>query len=318
MDARYENGALTWTTTVTPEVTKKMLVAHHAIETTLRYLEAKGVSPAPFAVETENKDTLINLPGGGTTKVGFGSSAAATAGLVAAILSHAGDDLSLREAKDRVFKISTLAHYLAQGKVGSAFDIAAATYGGTLIYERFDPEWLIKETNAKPLPQVIDEKWPSFTAEHLKMPEGFTLLAAFSGVSASTTEFVKKVSELKKTNPMEYNLIYGAIADITHHFIAAAKEGDTEETLSLLCENRKLLLQLQRSSGVTLEIPQLTNIIETANKAGAAAKFSGAGGGDCAIAVTYDHKVASEVKKKWAEAGIPEIPVKIPEKGAAG
>jgi len=43
---------------------------------------------------------------------------------------------------------------------------------------------------------------------------------------------------------------------------------------------------------------------EIANKAGAAGKLSGAGGGDCGIAVCFSANVADKIRKQWQEAGL--------------
>ena len=72
-------------------------------------------------------------------KTGLGSSAALTASLVGALLHSTGvidlnlpDDEMLRV----VHNLSQLAHALAQGKIGSGFDVSAAIYGSQL-YGRF-------------------------------------------------------------------------------------------------------------------------------------------------------------------------------------
>lgn len=82
-------------------------------------------------------------------KTGLGSSAAMTAAVVAALLHYLGvvrlsssKDLGEREDSkdlDMVHKIAQTAHCIAQGKVGSGFDVSSAVYGSQR-YVRFSPE----------------------------------------------------------------------------------------------------------------------------------------------------------------------------------
>ena len=81
--------------------------------------------------------------------------------------------------------------------------------------------------------------------------------------------------------------------------------------LELINQNRTLLSELANSSELNLETPALTKLITIAQSHGAAAKFSGAGGGDCGIALCSSMEVAEKIKHDWLEAGIIPIDVKI-------
>lgn len=82
-------------------------------------------------------------------KTGLGSSAAMTTAVVAALLQYLGvvDISSSKDqqqendsrALDIVHIIAQTAHCIAQGKVGSGFDVASAVYGSQR-YVRFSPE----------------------------------------------------------------------------------------------------------------------------------------------------------------------------------
>ena len=80
------------------------------------------------------------MVGGQPKKAGFGSSAAVVVAAIASVLDFHG----YKAGKDEIFKLATIAHYSAQGKIGSGFDVAASVYGGVFVYSRFDPEWLVK------------------------------------------------------------------------------------------------------------------------------------------------------------------------------
>lgn len=83
-------------------------------------------------------------------KTGLGSSAAMTVSVVAAILhylkaislpildSNLSEDNANNSGLDLVHAIAQSAHCMAQGKIGSGFDVSAAVYGSQR-YIRFSP-----------------------------------------------------------------------------------------------------------------------------------------------------------------------------------
>ncbi|XP_062076646.1 phosphomevalonate kinase, peroxisomal-like isoform X2 [Humulus lupulus] len=96
-------------------------------------------------------------------KAGLGSSAAMTSSVVAALLHYLGV-VDLAHVKgtadlDVVHIIAQTAHCIAQGKVGSGFDVSSVVYGSHR-YVRFSPEVAIK---GAPLGEVVIEilkgKW---------------------------------------------------------------------------------------------------------------------------------------------------------------
>lgn len=85
-------------------------------------------------------------------KTGLGSSAAMTSAVVASVLHYLGavrlpfsSDLagqdSIAAGLETVHAISQAAHSLAQGKIGSGFDVSAAVFGSQR-YVRFSPQVL--------------------------------------------------------------------------------------------------------------------------------------------------------------------------------
>ena len=75
------------------------------------------------------------------SKTGLGSSAAMTTSIVGAVLeffhvTHLQKHTTVD--KQYIHNISQVSHCLAQGKVGSGFDVSSAVYG-TQVYNRFTP-----------------------------------------------------------------------------------------------------------------------------------------------------------------------------------
>lgn len=75
-------------------------------------------------------------------KTGLGSSAALITSLVTALLVQSGliapDQLASASARHLAHNVAQFVHCLAQGKVGSGFDVSAAVFGSQL-YTRFNP-----------------------------------------------------------------------------------------------------------------------------------------------------------------------------------
>lgn len=82
-------------------------------------------------------------------KTGLGSSAALITSLVSGLLLHLnvipadsfateGGTASASEGRKLAHNLAQYVHCLAQGKVGSGFDVSAAVFGSQL-YTRFDP-----------------------------------------------------------------------------------------------------------------------------------------------------------------------------------
>lgn len=186
-----------------------------------------------------------------SSKFGFGSSSASTVCMVKAI--NELFDLLLSD-KD-IFDLAYKTVLDIQGK-GSGFDVAAATYGGTLYFF----------TGGKKI-------------EPLKI-NSLPLIVGYSGVKADTVTLINNVKEKFADNNDRLEEIYSQIETIVEKAKPFVISGDWESVGRLMSENQKLLKEL----GVSIE--KLDNMIEGAVSAGAyGAKLSGAGGGDCMIAL---------------------------------
>ncbi|MCR4369092.1 MAG: phosphomevalonate kinase [archaeon] len=249
-------------------------------------------------------------------KIGFGSSAAASVAITAAALKLHGIGIETQGAKEKLFKLAIIAHYKAQGKIGSGFDVAASTFGGALHYKRFDSAWLENELAKKPLIEVVEEKWPGLETKNIELPKNMVVLIGYTGKSASTTELVKKVREFKKISPEKYDQIIAGISRVTQDLEDALAQKKETEILAMIEANRKLLSELSQESGAGLEIEAHRKMSQIAAKNGAIAKFSGAGGGDCSICVTFSEKIAKKIARGWEQNGYKIVDAKISSEGA--
>ena len=298
--AEFDGNNLNYITEISDEEKEKLLFMRVAIETALLYLgEFK-----PFKIRSWGEKSQLEV-NGEMKKIGFGSSAASVVATIAGLLKFNGMDIKTRETKDLIYKLSTIAHYFAQGKVGSAFDVAASTYGGAFVYKRFDPDWLVKEMEAgKTVKDVAERDWPGFYVENLKVPDDFLLLVGWTKESASTSTMVKQMDEFKNNRFEEYKNIYANIGKLVSELVDSWKAGNKGKIIELLRKNEDHLRELGNKSGVNIETYELKQMAKIANKNGAAGKLSGAGGGDCGIAVCFSADIADKIKKEWQDAGL--------------
>ena len=91
----------------------------------------------------------------------------------------------------------------------------------------------------------------------------------------------------------------------------ALLENDTAEISRRIEENRRLLSDLSRTSGITIETPQLRRLAEIAQEHGAVAKSSGAGGGDCGIALCPPETDTAAMCAAWEKAGIRPLDLSV-------
>lgn len=197
---------------------------------------------------------------------GFGSSSAVTVGVIKALSEIFDIQLTNKELFDIAYK-SVLD---IQG-VGSGFDIASAIWGGTLYFVGGGK--VIKPINTKGLP----------------------LLVGYTGIKADTATLVKQVAELRRVQKGKIDDIFNSVTSLVEGAKKAIENPDSKELGRLMNENQKLLSELGVSS------QELDSLIKASiNACAYGAKLSGAGGGDCMIALTSDGnktKVENAIKK---------------------
>ncbi|MHA2053875.1 MAG: phosphomevalonate kinase [Candidatus Hodarchaeales archaeon] len=294
----------------------KLEFTKYAVQTALLYLSSANITLKRFNLRTRAEiNTVQNQKTGEKMKIGFGSSAAAVVAIIGAIMQFHGLVIDSDKIKEIIFKLSIISHYLGQGKVGSGFDVAASTYGGALIYRRFDPEWLQKILLNKSIKEIVDLNWPLLQHESIALPKDLVLMVGYTGTSASTTKLVKQIQVFKQEDPKSYYTLISRIADVTEELIKNIRLNDKEKIINLLDQNRLLLEELSMACSCHLEIRAHQIMSEVASKYGAVAKFSGAGGGDCSIGVCFNPQDAQLVINEWKKNGIMPVDVEFSSTG---
>lgn len=286
----------------------------NAMEITLRYLEEIGTPLKNFEI-----NILSDLSNQFNVKYGFGSSAAVTVAIVGAILYLHGYDIN-KSNKDIIFKLSAISHFISQGS-GSGVDVAASTYGGLFIYKSYTSDWMKRKIqNLNSISNLVKEEWKFFEVNKILVLMNIFFTIGWTGKAASTKHFLEHVKKVKNGNEEDIKFYLNFLKTtekIVEAFIHGIKNGKKELINKSVAANRNLLKELALRANVEMETETLKYLIGVAKKMGFEAKFSGAGGGDCGYAVTYDKKTEKLIKKEWEKYGIHPLDLSIEEHGVA-
>ena len=280
-----------------------------AMRVALTYAKEQDVTIPNFSLEIRSE--LDDISG---AKYGLGSSAAAVVGTVSSILTYL-----LPEAPEAelVFKLASIANINVQ-QSGSGADIAASTYGGWLAYSSFQAEWLLEELAKKTqsLTRLVKRNWQYLKIEQLDFPENLHLCVGWTGSPASTTELVSQVRKIKHEKHADYAAFMVQSGTAVQGIIHGMKEQDAALILEGIQMNRQALKKLGEVAGVNIETADLTTLCNIAEENGGAAKPSGAGGGDCGIAIVSTAEQKEKVEAAWIAAGIQPLSIQPQKVGA--
>lgn len=222
----------------------------------------------------------VTTKSGFNSQFGFGSSSASTVCVIKALSQLSGAKLSNKQIFDLAYK--TVLDI--QGK-GSGFDVAAAIYGGTLYFVTGGK--VIKPLNLSSLPLIV----------------------GYSGIKVDTITLVNEVSKKAKEYPWIIDNVYDQIAKIVNEAKKAIVKSDWPKLGDLMNFNEGYLAIL----GVKGK--KLGNMVYAAREAGAyGAKLSGAGVGDCMIALAPS-KAKKTVEQAINKAGGKAINIKANVEG---
>ncbi|CCQ92835.1 Phosphomevalonate kinase [[Clostridium] ultunense Esp] len=239
-------------------------------------------------------------------KYGLGSSAAVIVATIKALCKYYEIEVSAKE----LFKLSALAN-LAINSNGSCGDIAASVYGGWIAYTSFDRNWVIEQGKKNSITQLLNKPWPSLSIEPLTPPEGLKLIIGWTGAPASTSNLVAQVNDKRVKNSISYEKFLYESKKCVNEMIIAFKENNIKEIQKQIQINRQLLVNLGNELGIVIETPLLAKLCNIASKFNGYAKSSGAGGGDCGIAIFQDDKYLLPLIDEWEKSGIAYLPLEV-------
>ncbi len=202
----------------------------------------------------------LNIHSDCSSTIGFGSSAAVTAAVHAALMGGIKDRMEL-------FRRSLATIRRVQGR-GSGADAAASVFGGVLAYkEGVSPIISVSPENTKIIGLT---------------PEAVVLTAVYSGAKMKTADVIRLVENRRRADPQKYERIFDEMD---------ASTGRVMEAFD--CLGVQMIFQQKRMEEMGLCNEALGEIISLFEGLGTAAKISGSGLGDCAVGLGAFPQVGS-------------------------
>ncbi len=268
-------------------------------------------------------------------KYGLGSSAAITVATVRALCKWYG----LKPDVPTICKLSLIASSMVK-RSGSGGDVAASSCGGWILYRAYDREWLESElglikSGESDFSKLLRKKWPRLEFKRINVSKTLKLLVGWTGSPASSAQLVSSVEssvESSVSSEIAHSFTYQDFCDQSEVCVqklaqslenfsleksslekSSLKESELNNISACFAQNRELLQKLSALTGTIIETPKLTRLIEDAIFAGIPAKTSGAGGGDCAIALTtiYEKNRIESMKSAWENHGIMPLNIEV-------
>lgn len=187
--------------------------------------------------------------------VGLGSSAAVTAGVVAALMAYSGDNIDPENLFDQSLQV---VHQVQDGR-GSGTDLVASIFGSAVSY-RVQPREIKKLNN---LPEIS---------------------LYYAGYKTKTPDVLKKVEILAQNNPGIYEQIYQLMGKVTESAETAISNSDWQSLGLLMNHYQGLMDALGVSDKTISEIVYSLRESECIQ----GVKISGSGLGDCVLALGID------------------------------
>lgn len=246
---------------------KKFYEAMQSVQNVIEYLK----------IDTDNQKLEITFSGDLFAASGVGASAAQCTSLARALNSTFNLNLDDEKINEAAYEGEKAYHGTPSG-----IDNTASTFGGLI--------WFVKNlTGGKN------------TMELLQARNKMHLVIANSGITASTTEVVSDVRQLREENPENFKRIFGEYNELVNKGRKALIKGDLTDIGKLMNQNHTLLQEITVSGEIN------DKLVEIALQNGAiGAKVTGTGRGGLVIALAENEdikiEIANAIEKKGFDA----------------
>lgn len=247
-----------------------------------KYLHIKSIDTKPFELNITGK---MEKEG---KKYGIGSSGSVVILTIKAMVRLHKYCIS----KDTIFKLAAYV-LLKRGDNGSMGDLACIAYEELVAYISFDREKIKEKIENETFEKVINSDW-GYKIEVLKCKHDYEFLVGWTGKPAISKDMINNVKKsinkdfLEKSDENVKNIIKGI------------KSGNKELIKEAVIKSGDLLKNLDSS----IYSNELTELVNAAKELDMCAKSSGAGGGDCGIAISFNKNDTKTVIEKWEKKGI--------------
>lgn len=246
------------------------------------YLQAQGRQLEPFSLEITGKLERDGI------KLGIGSSGSVTLLTIKAMAAFYQIELSL----ELLFKLAA-AVLLKRGDNGSMGDLACIAAESLIAYRSFDRAEIGRRLADEPLLDVLAADW-GFDIRPIEPNLSAQFLVGWTGKAAISKHMVNTVQ--KHITPEFLTAMNQASLDLESGLLA----GDSSRITAALKAASDLLEELSPQ----IYTEELRSLKIAAQGLAGVAKSSGAGGGDCGVALTFGEASSQLLQKRWAAKGI--------------
>ena len=246
------------------------------------FLADRGQTLRPFSLEIRGK---MEREG---KKFGLGSSGSVVVLVIKALLAlyHLSID------QDLLFKLAS-AVLLKRGDNGSMGDLACIVAEDLVLYQSFDRQkvaaWL-KEEN---LATVLERDW-GFSISQVQPALECDFLVGWTKEVAVSSDMIQQIKQNINQN------FLSSSKETVASLVEALEQGNAEKII----EQVETASQLLEGLSTDIYTPSLRKLKEASQGLQTVAKSSGAGGGDCGIALSFDAQSTETLKNRWADLGI--------------
>ena len=221
-------------------------------------------------------------------KFGLGSSGSVVVLVVKALLALY--DISVDQ--ELLFKLAS-AVLLKRGDNGSMGDLACIVAEALVLYQSFDRQKVAAWLQEENLATVLERDW-GFSISQVKPTLECDFLVGWTKEVAVSSDMVKQIKQ--NINQSFLTSSKATVATL----VEALEQGKAEKVI----EQVEVASQLLEGLSADIYTSSLRQLKEASQDLQAVAKSSGAGGGDCGIALSFDVQSTETLKNRWADLGI--------------
>ena len=236
----------------------------------------------PFSLEIRGK---MEREG---KKFGLGSSGSVVVLVIKALLAL----YDITVDQELLFKLAS-AVLLNRGDNGSMGDLACIVSEDLVLYQSFDRKKIAAWLKEESLATVLERDW-GFSISQVKPTLECDFLVGWTKEVAVSNQMVQQIKQ-----NIDQNFLSSSKETVVT-LVEALEQGKVENII----EQVETASQLLEGLSPDIYTPSLRQLKEASQDLLAVAKSSGAGGGDCGIALSFDVQSTETLKNRWANLGI--------------
>ena len=172
-------------------------------------------------------------------------------------------------------------------------DLACIVAEDLVLYQSFDRQQVAAWLKEENLATVLEREW-GFSISQVKPILECDFLVGWTKEVAVSSHMVQQIKQNINQN------FLSSSKETVASLVEDLEQGEAEEIIKQV----ETASQLLESLSADIYTPSLRQLKEASQDLQAVAKSSGAGGGDCGIALSFDAQSTETLKTRWADLGI--------------